>query len=288
MSIPFQHPQEFLEVMIASVIEKSNRLLRHIAVVHRALLDIVTLTSSPQTADGRSADSTVHIPSAPPKSGKPHHTSVNNTSYSEKKGTSDSNKGTPQHTSPSRALSACNKYISAANTMVQLTTPTHGFTHLDSIGEKVLNHFCKLVSEAVVKAVLHSHTKFISSLGATLLERAFVKMASQSCPDIGISDKTEEEAWDHQLYLADSNSTPLLRLMVDVHFSTPRIQLDPPLDKVHSDLLEVSEALLRVLHQVRWWVSPNAGRSLYDVFEISAKEEAMYAVIRKSIQSKNV
>ena len=56
---------------------------------------------------------------------------------------------------------------------------------------------------------------------------------------------------------------------------------------VHSDLLEISEALLRVLHHVKWWVGRNAGRTIYEVFEVVSKEEATYNAIRKSMQGED-
>lgn len=310
---------------MASIMERSNKLLGRVATVHGALLDIVTLTSSSAQTDGTiTSDSVVHEPFTPTK-GKLHSTMISSTSISDKR--NGSNKATPQHdqkTSSTRTLSPSNRH---ANTMVHLTTPTHKLTQLaltqiGSAGDQVLNHFCKLVSEAVVKSVLQSHDRFIQSLGTNpaVLHHSEAGSLSaagpgqaQSCLDLGTEEISQLKEKHFQtppicvgregeqmqsetplkytyqgssLKFPETSSSPMLQLMVEVHFATPRIQVDPTLDKVHSDLLEVSEALLRVLHQVKWWSSTNVGRTLYDVFEISAREDAMYNSIRGPMQSK--
>ena len=299
--------------------EKSNKLLGHVAVVHRALYEIVALIcSSTQPDDKTMADSTVHDTFTPVR-GKLHSTAMSSTSNNSDKKTvaAGSNKDLSQrdHTSSTRTLSASNKHT---NTMVHLTTPTHRLTQLTlsqlgSVGEQVLNHFCELVSEAVVKSVLQSHKRFIESLGADAVVYSKVVANSgahqpqthsvsdtednspkekgfQTAPTsihIGGPQQTNSEAPKTQKNLSDSLSSPSLQLMVDVHFATPRIQLEPTLEKVHSDLLEVSESLLHVLHQLKWWASSSAGRTLYDVFGIGAQEEAMYNSIRSSMQCKS-
>ena len=300
------------------MIERSNKLLGHVSVIHNALQEIFTLTCSSQS-EGNS--STVHCLSTPGVKGKPvsmltSHTPTGTTSaVLEQKSGSLSAKATPQR-NPSRMLSAANRHTST-HTMLNLATPAHTFAQLavdqvgGGVGEKVLNHFCTLVNETVVKAVLQSHGKFIKCLGSTPSGVDHKEVIShtamtRSCPDIdayssqdtpvlfkprftcSVKERDGKIAPSSQApFSDDSLSTPLLQLMVDVHFTTPRIQLVPSLDKVHSDLLEISEALLRVLHHVKWWASPNADRTIYDLFEISAMEEASYDAIRRSIQGEN-
>ena len=288
-----------MEVILASIIERSNRLLQHVATVHKALLEIVNLTTSSQT-DGRSTDNTHHVSATPIKS-KLQQATVTSSSTGEKRRGSLSNKSTPQHEPSSRMLSGSNKHTST-NSMVYATTPTHGLTELTLhqfglAGEEVLNHFCKLVSQAVIKAVLHSHSKFLSSLHATGVAEAMAysnpdTRASSTEKSVKFSTEIKKDRdtlySENHLSLSDAIPGPLLQLTVDVHFATPRIQLEPTLDSVHSDLMEVSDVLLRVLHQVKWWARPNAGRTLYEVYEVGAKENAMRDVILKSVQGNQI
>ena len=285
-----------MEVILASIIERSNRLYQRVSTVHKALLEIVNLTTSTQT----DADST-HETTTPIRSKLQQAAPVTSSSTSDKRRGSLSNKSTPQHDPSSRTLSGSNKHTST-NSMVYATTPTHGMMELTlhqfgAAGEEVLNYFCKLVSQAVIKAVLHSHSKFLNSLYTTTAAAAAAenialdtransteKSVKFSTPDDVDTGKELGIHSENRLSLPDSKPEPLLRLTVDVHFATPRIQLQPTLDSVHSDLLEVSDALLRMLHQLKWWARPNAGRTLYDVFEVGAKETAMRTTILRSIQ----
>lgn len=282
-----------MEVILASIIERSNRLYQHVSIVHKALLEIVNLTTSTQ-ADEESA----HIIATPIRSKLQQAAAVTSSFTGEKRRGSLSNKSTPQHDPSSRKLSGSNKHTST-NSMVYATTPTHGMMELSlhqfgAAGEEVLNHFCKLVSQAVFKAVLHSHSKFLNSLRAITSGDTIAtdtrassteKSVRFSTPDKVDTVREEGLHSGNRLSICDSAmSDPLLQLAVDVHFATPRIQLQPTLDSVHSDLLEVSDALLRVLHQLKWWARPNAGRTLYDVFEVGAKENAMRTTILTSIQ----
>ena len=289
-----------MEVILASIIERSNKLIQHVTVIRNALLEIVTLTLSSQTPDGRSTDAAHHVSATPVKSKLPQ--AVTGYSFGGKGTGSISNKSTPQREPSSRILSGSNKHTST-NSMVYATTPTHGLTELtlDQLGpagEEVLGHFCKLVSQAVVKAVLHSHSKFLASLHVTVGENiahssantrasSTEKSVKFSTPDDVDIDKGGDTLHsENQLSLSDPNPGPVLQLTVNVHFATPRIQLEPTLNNMHSDLLEVSDTLLRVLHYVKWWARPNAGRTLYEVFEIGTKEDAMRNIILKSIQGK--
>jgi hypothetical protein len=288
-----------MEVILSSIIERSNRLYQHVTTVHKALLEIVNLTTSGTQTDGKSADST-HVSTTPIRSKLQQAAAVTTSSTSEKRRGSLSNKSTPQHESSSGVLSGSNKHTST-NSMVYATTPTHGMMELTlhqfgPAGEDVLNHFCKLVSQAVIKAVLHSHSKFLNSLHAITAAAAAEKIIPDTrastteksvkfrTPDDVATGKVGDLHSENHMSIPDPKLDPLLRLTVDVHFATPRIQLQPTLDSVHSDLLEVSDALLRMLHQLKWWARPNAGRTLYDVFEVGAKETAMRTTILRSIQ----
>ena len=78
--------------------------------------------------------------------------------------------------------------------------------------------------------------------------------------------------------------SPPLQLVVHVHFSTPRINLDPGLEEVHSYLAHVSSTIVNVLHQITWWVGPNTGRSLFNVFEVNGAVESMQDNVLQAIR----
>ena len=78
-------------------------------------------------------------------------------------------------------------------------------------------------------------------------------------------------------------SPPSLKLNVEVHFSTPQIELIPSLNEVHSNLGDVSSALIEVLRHVRWWVGPNAGTALYESFEVNGAIASMQESIEQAI-----
>ena len=134
------------------------------------------------------------------------------------------------------------------------------------------------------KIVLNTAATAAENIASDNRASSTEKSVKFSTPDDVDTGKELGVHSENRLSLPDSKLEPLLQLTVDVHFATPRIQLQPTLDSVHSDLLEVSDALLRMLHQLKWWARPNAGRTLYDVFEVGAKETAMRTAILKSIQ----
>lgn len=72
--------------------------------------------------------------------------------------------------------------------------------------------------------------------------------------------------------------------MVDIKFSIPRIMLEPSLDEVYSQLLDVSSALLEVLRHVKWWLGPSVGRNLYDMLELNGVVKSMQSGILQAIQ----
>ena len=295
MHLYFQHPEEFVEVLLASIIERSNRLLLHVAVIHKALLEIVNLTASSHT-DGRSTKTTASLTSTTPAKSKLSQTAASSSSGEKGMG-SLSNKSTPQREPSSRLLSSGSYKPTSTNSVVCATTPTHGLAELTlhqfgPDGEEVLNYFCQLVSQAVVRAVMNSHSKFLSTVHPTAVAETIAQDSRDTKPSL--IEKSvkfsppndmdfDKEGGDEMSYSTNAKANRLLRLTVDVNFATPRIQLEPTLDCVHSDLLEVSDTLLRVLHRVKWWARPNVGRTLYDVYDIRAKDDAMRSTILKSI-----
>ena len=72
--------------------------------------------------------------------------------------------------------------------------------------------------------------------------------------------------------------------MIDIKFSIPRVVLEPSLDEVYSQLIDVSSSLVNVLRQVKWWLGPSAGRPLYDMLEVNGIIESMQNRILQAIQ----
>lgn len=73
-------------------------------------------------------------------------------------------------------------------------------------------------------------------------------------------------------------------MIVDVKFSIPRVLLEPSLDEVYSQLMDVSSALLSVLKEVKWWLGPSSGRPLYELLELNGVIESMQNGILQAIQ----
>lgn len=78
-------------------------------------------------------------------------------------------------------------------------------------------------------------------------------------------------------------ATPL-QLQVEVHFLIPQIRLRPNMDDIHAHLSKISAALVQVLHSVKWWVGPAAGKSLYEVFEAKGKLLSFHESIAQAIK----
>lgn len=72
--------------------------------------------------------------------------------------------------------------------------------------------------------------------------------------------------------------------MVDIKFSIPRVVLEPSLDEVYAQLMDISSALLGVLRHVKWWLGPSAGKNLYDMLELNGVVKSMQSGILQAIQ----
>lgn len=75
-----------------------------------------------------------------------------------------------------------------------------------------------------------------------------------------------------------------IQLVVDIKFSIPRVLLDPSLDEVYSQLMDISSALLDVLRHVKWWLGPSANKPLYEMLELNGVIKSMQGVIFQAIQ----
>lgn len=76
----------------------------------------------------------------------------------------------------------------------------------------------------------------------------------------------------------------ILQLVVDIKFSIPRVVLEPSLDEVYSQLMDVSSALLDVLRHIKWWLGPSAGKNLYDMLELNGVVKSMQSGILQAVQ----
>ena len=76
----------------------------------------------------------------------------------------------------------------------------------------------------------------------------------------------------------------ILQMVVDIKFSIPRVVLEPSLDEVYSQLMDVSSALLDVLRHVEWWLGPSAGKNLYDMLELNGVIKSMQSGILQAVQ----
>lgn len=71
---------------------------------------------------------------------------------------------------------------------------------------------------------------------------------------------------------------------MDVKFSIPRVVLEPSLDEIYSQLIDMSSIILDVLKQVKWWVGPASGRHLYDLLELNGVIRSMQNGIFQAIE----
>ena len=60
--------------------------------------------------------------------------------------------------------------------------------------------------------------------------------------------------------------------------------LEPSLDEVYSQLMDMSSALLDVLKHIKWWLGPSAGKNLYDMLELNGVIKSMQSGILQAIQ----
>lgn len=80
----------------------------------------------------------------------------------------------------------------------------------------------------------------------------------------------------------------ILQLVVDIKFSIPRVVLEPSLDEVYSQLMDISSALLEVLRHIKWWLGPSAGKNLYDMLELNGVVKSMQSGILQAVQGQCV
>ena len=282
--------------MATSIGDRSTKLLADIAKVQCAVMEIISLASSSSPSS-----------STPPPSHPYHQLTFlrgpQNTDSRKTLTKKGSSKSTPQHDSHSVTLSG-----SSAGA----TKPSHvAVCTVSETGEKVLSHFCKLVFEAVGNLVHRSHSQFCNTLcgSSTLLvgHRAAGSEEEVEPGSFPKEDKDREtkgsgeskvvtfqepEMKEPPFYQPTKPACPSptdtrppsLQLVVHVHFSTPRIHLNPTLEEVHSYLAHVSSSMVNVLHQITWWVEPNTHRSLHNDFEEKGTVESIQTSILRAIQ----
>lgn len=159
-----QQPQQFVEIIMSSIIERSNKLLHLITVIRTALLEIVNLTA-PRT--GRETTE-LHpfMPTLPNRAHNPAESSRSSTA--EKHSTTNpdySNKSTPQRSSCYASGMQSAQHMSSPGTMVFSITPTHdAIGQLGPVVEGVLVHFCEATFDVVNRMVLRSHDLFSGML----------------------------------------------------------------------------------------------------------------------------
>lgn len=147
-----QQPQQFVEIIMSSIIERSNKLLHLISIIRAALMEIVRLTSPHR--EGQQA-SELHSFLPLPLKGRNPAESSGSSSTGERRGTL-SNKSTPQ-----RSGHASVQHFSSPGTMVVSITPTHDIIgQLEPAAEGVIVHFCEITFEMVNQMVLRSHDLF--------------------------------------------------------------------------------------------------------------------------------
>ncbi|KAL5457324.1 hypothetical protein EMCRGX_G034572 [Ephydatia muelleri] len=163
-------------------------------------------------------------------------------------------------------------------------------TELNPLGEAVLGHFCKRVFDALSNVVVRSHDQLLGGLG-------YKQDALEGQDPFSLTLRQDDH---HGNCLNDFNNVPSsnnkqavvtpcyavfpIQLLVDVKFSIPYIHIDPSLAAIRVHVAEVSSAILSVLHDARWWVGPDAGRSLYDIFEANGAIVHVKNEIQRAIE----
>lgn len=158
-----QQPQQFVEIIMSSIIERSNKLLHLIAVIHTALLEIVGITV-PHTKKQQITDLHPFLP-LPLKDRNPVESGRSSTTDRRSALNPDySNKSTPQRSGHASGMHSAQQ-TSSAGTMILSFTPTHdALGQLGPAVEGVLLHFCEVTFDVVNKMVLYSHDLFSSML----------------------------------------------------------------------------------------------------------------------------
>lgn len=266
--------------MLVSVAEKSTKILENIARIRAAVIHIITITSG----------------KTPPERSLSRGTTESRSSGKKSKAS------TPQHSHHWTQGIASQSGTSSIATQGHLPV----LVPLDETSERALSHFCELVFNAVSKVVLRSHKQLCGTLGgtqpdtATELKPAILRKDDAPRKSAQLGDKkavsfqepliqdTESEG-DHgsgQILHPQPPTLPLMRLVLDVHFSIPRIQLEPGLEVVHSCIASVSQAITGILKHVTWWTGPSGGKPLHDVFQANGMIDSMQENILQAIQCK--
>ena len=290
--------------MVTSVLERSSKLLQDIARIRRAVMEIIRLTSPPSD----------QAPQTPAKSsGKkskgstPARSTCSTSQHSLRSKLQEilSPRSTTASTTP---VTRPHSHMTGTTVATAMTMPAA--VELSEAAEQVLSHFCELVFDAVSKMVQKSHDQFCAALWGSskkiqngaegskeqkargILSRALhgdKKNVSFSEPVFQEVDTSKVEAVSDSSHRGSqfrSCSIPPLHLVVEVQFSIPRIHMESGLEAVHSYLAQVSDAIVRVLHRVTWWVGSGggSGRGLYEVLEGNGTIEGMRENVARAVQ----
>lgn len=273
-----QRPDQFCDVIVSSITERSNSLLGKLHTMQTTLLEIIALCSpggEERTLGLIATALRMSAPLSPP----PHATMTSS---------SESSKRALHSKGHSGVLSTRN---TSAATLGHTRSLPPVLSKLGSVEEAVLGQFCELVLEKIGEMVERSHEQLCSCLwnsadlepnsnngksdSDSVAPKTKSKIVSFDLPDSPTKGNSAIElendlinSISQTILLPDrSRSTPPLQLMVEVHFLIPRICLKPNLDDIQSYLSRVSVAMTSVLHQVVYWAGPNAGQPLYDIME---------------------
>ncbi len=277
-----QLPDQFCEVIISSITERSNTLLTKLNTIQATLLEIITLCSVGDDEHTLGLLATALQMSAPPLP------------YTALTGSSESSKRALRSSSKSHSGVLSTRTTSAVTLGQNRSFQAPVLSKLGAFEEAVLGKFSELVLETVGQMVERSHEQFCSCLlnsadleanpdssesnsntTASKSPKMKSKNVSFDLPDspgkgnsaIELENELINSISQTILLPDNSKSTPPLQLEVEVHFLIPRICLKPNLDDIQSYLLRVSMAMTSVLHQVMYWGGPNAGRPVYHVLE---------------------
>ena len=163
-----QQPQQLVEIMMSSVIERSNKLLHLISNIRSALYEIVSITAPSGSVRLQETAELQSLLRLPLKPRNPADSSGSSTADRR----SNSNKSTPQRSGYASGVQSAQQ-ISSAGTIVWPSTPTH--EHMGQLGpvvESVILHFCELTFDEVNKMVLASHDQFVSTLWSKFVQHS--------------------------------------------------------------------------------------------------------------------
>ncbi len=153
-----QHLQDFVETIVSSTFEESNKVLHLVSGICTALIEILTITSPHRNEQ----DTELHSFQPLPLKIRSSAVSSSRSSIAERVGTTSnsdySNKSTPDQGTPRRRPSAQH---SSSGTMAG-TSDIVG--QIGAIAEEVLLHFCEVTFDTVNNLVRCSHDHFISAL----------------------------------------------------------------------------------------------------------------------------